>query len=103
VGRVALVSLSVANGARAAVVLVVEDDALIRSCRTPAGCGLYRNRDRKGSYFQIDVLRPSRVHRSEGGLLMTAVGQKRIWPPCPVNVRFTSQSGHRLSAAECRR
>jgi hypothetical protein len=40
----------------------------------PAGCGLYRNRDRKGSYFQIDVLRPSRVHRSEG-VGMSAMGR----------------------------
>jgi hypothetical protein len=31
-------------------------------------------------HFQIDVLKPSRVHRSEGGLLMTAVGHKRTLP-----------------------
>jgi len=29
-------------------------------------------------YFQIDILRPSRVHRSGGGLLMSAVGQSRL-------------------------
>jgi hypothetical protein len=30
-------------------------------------------------YFQIDILRPSRVHRSEGGLLMSVVGQKQTF------------------------